>query len=62
MDLKLHRRLPLCELDVSDETEVQFVDSESHGAGRFKVGVINEDGGKRGLLETPFGRVAWIMN
>ena len=60
-DLKLHPRLSLCELDVNDEAmkldeaEVQFL--ESHGAGLFEVGMqINEDGCKRGLSETPFGR------
>jgi hypothetical protein len=58
-DLKLHARLLLCEPDASDEAEVQFV--ESHGAGLFEVGVrVDEDGGKRGLSEMPFGRVAWI--
>ena len=58
-DLKLHPRLTLRELDVNDEAEMQFV--ESHGAGLFEVGVqINEDGGKRGLSETPFGSVTWI--
>jgi len=58
-DLKLHSRLLLCEPDTSDEAEVRFV--ESHGAGLFEVGVrVDEDGGKRGLSETPFGRVAWI--
>ncbi len=58
-DLKLHPRLLLCEPDASDEAEAQFV--ESYGAGLFEVGVrVDEDGGKRGSSETPFGRVAWI--
>ena len=35
-DLKLHPRLTLCELDVNNEAEMQFV--ESHGAGMFEVG------------------------
>ena len=58
-DLNLHTQLLLCEPDASDKAEVRFV--ESHGAGLFEVGVrVDEDGGKRGLSETPFGRVAWI--
>ena len=59
-DLKLHPRLLLCEPDASNEAETRFV--ESHGAGLFEVGVrVDEDGGKRGWSETPFGRVAWIL-
>lgn len=58
-DLGLHPRLLLCEPDGSDEAEAQFV--ESHGAGLFEIGVrVDEDSGKRGSSETPFGRVAWI--
>lgn len=58
-DLRLHPRLLLCEPDASDEAETRFV--ESHGAGLFEVGVrVDEDGGKQGWSETPFGRVAWI--
>jgi hypothetical protein len=58
-DLRSHSRLLLCEPDVSDEAEVRFV--ESHGAGLLEVDVrVDEDGGRRGLSETPFGRVAWI--
>ena len=59
VDLRLHPRLVLCEPDASNEAEMRFV--ESHGAGLFEVGVrVDEDGGKRGSSETPFGRVAWI--
>jgi hypothetical protein len=58
-DLKLHPRVLLCEPDASKEDEVRFV--ESHGAGLYEVGVqVDEDSGKRGSSETPFGRVAWI--
>ena len=39
---------------VIDEAEVRFM--ESHSMGLFEVGVsrvVDKDGGKRGLLETP---------
>jgi hypothetical protein len=56
---KWHPRLVLCEPDMSDEAQVQFV--RTHGAGLFELGVhVDEGGKKRGSSETPFGRVAWI--
>jgi len=56
---KWHPQLLLCEPDIDDEEELQFV--QTHGAGLFEVGVrVDESGGKQGWSETPFGRVAWI--
>ena len=52
-----HPQPLLCEPDIADEQELQFV--QTHGAGLFEVGVrIYESGGKRSWSDTPFGRVA----
>ena len=49
----------LREPDVDTEVELRFV--QSYGAGMFEVGVrVDDIVGKRGELDSPFGRVAWI--
>ncbi|KAH9982962.1 hypothetical protein BGW80DRAFT_1247656 [Lactifluus volemus] len=42
---KWHPRLVLCEPDMSDEAQVQFV--RTHGAGLFELGVHVDEGGKK---------------
>jgi hypothetical protein len=53
--------LVLCEPDIEDEDELGFVHTHASGAGLFEVGVrVDDSGGKRGWLDAPFERVAWI--
>jgi hypothetical protein len=47
-------QLVLCEPDIEDEAEMQFVHTQ--GAGLFEAGVRVDDSGGRRL----FWRVAWI--